>query len=118
MKKILTSFACMALLVACSDKSANYDELFGEGKKSVKLTLKDGKFTDSRDGQKYSVVAIGEMIWMAENLRYADSSKTPNLKGNMWCLENEKRPYSSERRAYGTGKGVVGLSTLNHSVSS
>jgi len=91
MKKILTSFACMALLVACSDKSANYDELFGNGgAKSVKLTLKDGKFTDSRDGQKYSVVAIGGMIWMAENLRYADSSKTPNLKGNMWCLENEK----------------------------
>ncbi len=90
MKKILTSFACMALLVACGDKSADYDDLFANGKKSVTLTLKDGKFTDSRDGQKYSVVEIGGQIWMAENLRYSDSSKTPNLKGNMWCLENAK----------------------------
>lgn len=90
MKKILTSFACVALLVACGDKSANYDDLFATDKKSVTLSLKDGEFTDGRDGQKYSVVIIGNQIWMAENLRYADSSKTPNLKGNMWCLENEK----------------------------
>ena len=91
MKKILASFACMALFMACGEKSADYDDLFAGGEsKSVKLTLKDGKFTDGRDGQRYSVVIIGHQIWMAENLRYADSSKTSNLKGNMWCHEDSK----------------------------
>ena len=27
---------------------------------------------------------------MAENLRYTDSSETPNLKGGVWCYENSK----------------------------
>lgn len=33
-------------------------------------TSKAGSFIDSRDGEKYGWVEIGEQIWMAENLRY------------------------------------------------
>ena len=43
---------------------------------------------DSRDGQKDPIVAMGSNRWMAANLRYRDSVKTPNIAGNHWCYDN------------------------------
>lgn len=37
--------------------------------------------TDERDGKTYKTVKIGDQTWIAENLNYADSTKTPSLKG-------------------------------------
>ena len=42
---------------------------------------------DSRDKQVYKVVTIGTQTWMAQNLNYADSTKTPSLKGRSWCYD-------------------------------
>ena len=44
-----------------------------------------GEFTDSRDGNTYKTVKIGSRCWFAENLKYADESAVPNMKGGNFC---------------------------------
>ena len=82
-----TKYCILAALamffVACEDSTSTSKS------ESVSVKVKDGYFTDSRDGNKYRVQTMGSDVWFAENLRYADSSATPNLKGNMWCPDGE-----------------------------
>ena len=49
---------------------------------------------DPRDKKVYKIMTIApegsgySKTWFAENLNYADSSKTPSLKGQNWCYGN------------------------------
>jgi len=35
-----------------------------------------GKFIDTRDGQKYPIIQLGEQLWMAENIRFVVDSQS------------------------------------------
>ena len=59
-----------------------------------------GSMTDSRDGQVYRTTTIGDQVWMAENLNYADSIATPSLLGKSWCFDNEEKKCNIAGRFY------------------
>ena len=57
-------------------------------------------FTDERDGKVYKTVKIGKQVWMAENLNYADSVKTPSLLRSSWCYDNDPANCATMDRLY------------------
>ena len=59
-----------------------------------------GTFIDTRDGKTYRTTKIGEMVWMAENLNYADSVKTPILKDRNWCYGDRPKDCETFGRLY------------------
>lgn len=68
--------------------------------------VKYDSMVDPRDNQVYKVVKIEvpdsnySQVWMAENLNYADSVKTPSLKGSNWCYNNDEKNCKVSGRYY------------------
>ena len=55
---------------------------------------------DSRDGQVYKVVTIGNQTWMAENLNYYDTIQSPDIKQHSRCLYDDVRYCERYGRLY------------------
>ena len=72
-----------------------------------------GEMTDSRDGQVYKTVKIGDQTWMAENLNYSDSVVTPSLKGKSWCFDNDPEKCKVTGRLYTWSAAIDSVALAN-----
>jgi len=88
-KRVLTLAGLLAagLWTGCSDHVSDFEKEYENRKASRKII--DMVMKDSRDGNEYKVAVMGRLVWMAENLRYADSSRTKSLVGNSWCYDDK-----------------------------
>ena len=83
--------------------------------------IKYDSMVDPRDKKVYKVVKIEvpdsnySQVWMAENLNYADSVKTPSLKGRNWCYNNEEKNCKVGGRYYSWAAAIDSVALANDS---
>lgn len=98
----LKSVSSSSKQLSSSSSEKNGDGWSWEVPKEVRLNpeIAYDSMTDSRDGQIYKTVKIGNQVWMAENLNYADSVATPSLMGKSCCFLNKVENCAVAGRLY------------------
>ena len=86
-----------------SAASSSSEEAESSSSKTAKPT--EGTLTDSRDGQTYKTVKIGDQVWMAENLNYAYTGAPYSYAGytsdsTSWCYGDDPANCAKYGRLY------------------
>ena len=83
--------------------------------------IKYDSMVDPRDKQVYKIVKIDvpdanySQVWMVENLNYADSVKTPSLKGGNWCYNDDEKNCKVSGRYYTWAAAIDSVALANDS---
>lgn len=83
--------------------------------------IKYDSMVDPRDKQAYKIVKIDvpdanySQVWMVENLNYADSVKTPSLKGGNWCYNDDEKNCKVSGRYYTWAAAIDSVALANDS---
>ena len=106
-----------------SSSSADADGWSWNVPKDARLNpnIKYDSMVDPRDNQVYKIVKIEvpdsnySQVWMAENLNYADSVKTPSLKGGNWCYQDNEKNCKVSGRYYSWAAAIDSVALANDS---
>jgi len=97
MKPKITSILFLWLILGIAIMNTGYNSSIsigaGTGKNSEDYNGSEGTFSDSRDGQTYKWVKIGNQVWMAENLSY-------DAGDGCWFYDDDKSDYKKYGRLY------------------
>ena len=112
----LSSSSSQNVILSVSEESSDSTEYFDWSlpkEAYLNPNIKYDSIIDSRDGHVYKTVKIGNQVWMAENLNYDDSVKTPSIKGNSWCYDKDAKKCNVTGRLYSWAAAIDSVKFLN-----